>query len=62
MRKWQVKQRPHQCTFGWTIQMTVPGGVILQAVGLALTAALVAGYWPAGRAARQSVVEGLREE
>jgi len=49
-------------SFGWTIQMTVPGGVILQAVGLALTAALVAGYWPARWAARQAVVEGLREE
>ncbi len=49
-------------SFGWTIQMTVPGGVILQAVVLALTAALVAGYWPARWAARQPVVEGLREE
>jgi putative ABC transport system permease protein len=49
-------------SFGWTIQMTVPGGVILQAVGLALTAALVAGYWPARWAARQPVVEGLRDE
>jgi putative ABC transport system permease protein len=49
-------------SFGWTIQMTVPGGVILQAVGLALTAALVAGYWPARWAARQPVIEGLREE
>ena len=49
-------------SFGWTIQMTVPGGVILQAVGLALAAALVAGYWPARWAARQPVVEGLREE
>ena len=42
--------------------MTIPGGVILQAVGLGLTAALVAGYWPARWAARQPVVEGLREE
>ena len=49
-------------SFGWTIQMSVPGGIILQAVGLALTAALVAGYWPARWAARQPVVEGLREE
>jgi len=49
-------------SFGWTIQMTVPGGVILQAVALALTAALVAGYWPARWASRQPVVEGLREE
>ncbi|MEO6308769.1 MAG: FtsX-like permease family protein [Nitrospiraceae bacterium] len=49
-------------SFGWTIQMTVPGGVILQAVGLALIAALVAGYWPARWAARQPVMDGLREE
>ncbi|MDP1947376.1 MAG: FtsX-like permease family protein [Nitrospirota bacterium] len=49
-------------SFGWTIQMTAPGGLILQAVALALTAALVAGYWPARWAARQPVVEGLREE
>ncbi len=49
-------------SFGWTIQMTVPGGVILQAVVLALTSALVAGYWPARWAARQPLVEGLREE
>jgi putative ABC transport system permease protein len=49
-------------SFGWTIQMTVPGGVILQAIALALTAALVAGYWPAHWAARQPVVEGLRDE
>ena len=49
-------------SFGWTIQMTVPGGLILQAVGLALTAALVAGFFPARWAARRPVVEGLREE
>jgi putative ABC transport system permease protein len=49
-------------SFGWTIQMTVPGGLIVQAVALALTAALVAGYFPARWAARQPVVEGLREE
>jgi putative ABC transport system permease protein len=49
-------------SFGWTIQMTVPAGLILQAVGLALTAALVAGYFPARWAARQPLVDGLREE
>ncbi|MCG3778400.1 MAG: ABC transporter permease YtrF [Nitrospira sp.] len=49
-------------SFGWTIQMTVPGGAILQAIVLALTAALVAGYWPARWASRQSLVDGLREE
>jgi putative ABC transport system permease protein len=49
-------------SFGWTIQMTVPGGLILQAIALALASALVAGYWPARWAARQPLVDGLREE
>jgi putative ABC transport system permease protein len=49
-------------SFGWTIQMTVPIAVLLQAVVLALTAALVAGYFPARWAAQQPVVEGLRDE
>ncbi|HKO31647.1 MAG TPA: FtsX-like permease family protein [Nitrospiraceae bacterium] len=49
-------------SFGWSIQLTVPGGLILQAIALALTAALVAGYFPARWAARQPLVEGLREE
>ncbi len=49
-------------SFGWTIQMTVPGELILQAVVLALISALTAGYWPARWAARQPLVDGLREE
>ena len=49
-------------SFGWTIQMIVPVGALMQAVGLAAAATLVAGYFPARWAARQQVVEGLREE
>lgn len=49
-------------SFGWTIQMIVPIGAVLQAVGLAAAATLVAGYVPARWAARQPVVTGLREE
>jgi putative ABC transport system permease protein len=49
-------------SFGWTIQWTFPIGVLVQAVGLALAAALVAGYAPARWAARQPVAEGLRYE
>jgi putative ABC transport system permease protein len=49
-------------SFGWTIQMIVPIGALIQAVGLAAAATLVAGYFPARWAARQPVVEGLREE
>ena len=49
-------------SFGWTIQMTLPVGVVLQAVLLAVSAAWIAGYAPARWAARQPVVEGLRQE
>jgi len=42
--------------------MIVPPGVLLQAVALAIAAAWIAGYFPARWAARQPVVEGLREE
>ena len=49
-------------SFGWTIQMIVPIGSLLQAVAFAVLATLVAGYFPARWAARQPVVEGLREE
>jgi putative ABC transport system permease protein len=49
-------------SFGWTIRMTVPVGLLLQALLLAVTAAWIAGYFPARWAAKQPVVEGLREE
>jgi putative ABC transport system permease protein len=49
-------------SFGWTIQMILPVGALAQAVGLAAAATVVAGYFPARWAARQQVVEGLREE
>jgi len=49
-------------SFGWTIQMIVPVGPLVQAVALAAVATLVAGYFPARWAARRPVVEGLREE
>ncbi|MDF0674935.1 MAG: ABC transporter permease [Nitrospira sp.] len=49
-------------SFGWTIQMIVPISALIQAVVLAIIATLVAGYFPARWAARQPIVEGLREE
>jgi putative ABC transport system permease protein len=42
--------------------MIIPFGALLQAVGLAAIATLVAGYFPARWAARQPVIDGLREE
>jgi putative ABC transport system permease protein len=49
-------------SFGWTIRMTIPLEVLIQAVLLAIGAAGVAGYLPARWAARQPLVEGLRDE
>jgi putative ABC transport system permease protein len=49
-------------SFGWTIRMTVPMEVLIQAVALAIGAAWMAGYVPARWAARQPIGEGLREE
>ncbi len=49
-------------SFGWTIQMFVPIGAVVEVAGLAAAATLFAGYFPARWAAQQPVVEGLREE
>jgi putative ABC transport system permease protein len=48
--------------FGWSIETTVPAGVLLQAVGLAVVAALAAGAYPAWRMARTPPAPALREE
>lgn len=49
-------------SFGWTIQMTLPMGALVQAIGLAAAVTLIAGYFPARWAAQQPVAEGLRGE
>ena len=48
--------------FGWSIETTLPGEVLLQAVGLAIVAALLAGAYPAWRMARTPPAPALREE
>ncbi|MDX1675549.1 MAG: ABC transporter permease [Longimicrobiales bacterium] len=49
-------------SFGWSIDLAVPAGVLVQAVGLALAAALLAGLYPSWRMARTSPAEALRSE
>jgi putative ABC transport system permease protein len=49
-------------SFGWTIRMTIPWEVLVQAVLLSISAAWIAGYLPARWAARQPIGEGLRDE
>lgn len=49
-------------SFGWTMQTVVDPWILLQAVALALAAALLAGLYPAGRLARSSFSRALQEE
>ncbi len=49
-------------SFGWTIQVSWPLGLMAEVAVLALVASLLAGFWPARWAARQPLVEGLRYE
>jgi putative ABC transport system permease protein len=49
-------------SFGWTIQVSWPWGLMAEVAVLALVASLLAGFWPARWAARQPLVEGLRYE
>jgi putative ABC transport system permease protein len=48
--------------FGWSIETTISAGVLLQAVGLAVMAAVAAGAYPAWRMARTPPAPALREE
>jgi putative ABC transport system permease protein len=48
--------------FGWSIETAVFPGLLAQAVGLAVLAALVAGAYPAWRMARTPPGPALREE
>lgn len=49
-------------SFGWTIRMEVSPDVLLQALLLAMAAALLAGVYPAWKMARTSPALALREE
>lgn len=53
-----INRRP----FGWTLRMDLDAGVLLQAVLLALAAALLAGLYPAFKMSRSSPALALREE
>lgn len=47
-------------SFGWTLQLLVPVEVLLEALALALGAALLAGIYPAWKMARLQPAEALR--
>ena len=49
-------------SFGWTLQMYLQPVYFLQALGVALVAALLAGVYPAWRVGRMQPADALREE
>lgn len=49
-------------SFGWTLQMDVSPGILLQAVGLSVAAALLAGLYPAWQMANANPALALKEE
>jgi len=49
-------------SFGWTIQFSFPGTLILQYALLTLGASLIAGAFPAWRASRLQIAEAVRYE
>jgi len=48
--------------FGWSMDIILPGGVLIEALLLALIAALLAGLYPAWKMARVPPAAALREE
>ncbi|HET9451380.1 MAG TPA: FtsX-like permease family protein, partial [Aggregicoccus sp.] len=52
----------NQRSFGWTLQLALSPSVLLQAVALALSAAALAGLYPAWKMARANPALALREE
>lgn len=49
-------------SFGWTLQMDIAPMILLQALALAVIAALLAGLYPAWRLSRRSPAAALRDE
>ena len=48
--------------FGWQIDMSVAPGILLSAIAFAIGAAMLAGLYPAARAARSQPAAAMREE
>ncbi len=49
-------------SFGWTLEFHATPGIFLQALLLAVAAALLAGIYPAWRMARAVIAEAVRGE
>ena len=59
---WTMVRVVNRRSFGWTIDLAIDAGVVLQAAALAIAAALLAGAYPAWRMSRTPPAAALREE
>ena len=59
---WTLIEVINRRAFGWGIEMQVPPGALVEAVAFAVLAALVAGLYPAWRAAQTAPAAAMREE
>jgi putative ABC transport system permease protein len=49
-------------SFGWTLQFMISTEVLLQAVGLAILAALLAGLYPSWKMSKANPADALRND
>lgn len=49
-------------SFGWTLQMQLQPGYFIQAFGVAVVAALLAGVYPAWRLGNTVIASAIRQE
>jgi putative ABC transport system permease protein len=59
---WVLIHVVNQRSFGWSYDMVLSPGIFIQAVSLAMVAALIAGIFPGVRAARIDIGEALHME
>ena len=59
---WVMVHVVNRRSFGWTLELQVSPAILLQALGLALVAAVLAGLYPSYRMARTSPAAALRGE
>lgn len=59
---WLLIEVINRRAFGWRMDIDIPAAVVPQALGLAVGAAIVAGLYPAWRAARTRIALAMREE
>ena len=59
---WMLIEVINRRAFGWGIDMSVPPGILVEAVLFAVGAALVAGLYPSWRAAQTAPAIAMREE